>query len=96
MANMTRRFTGCTECGGTTPKWQGKCPATAMRRNTWLIEQCGTLEGRGRRARNRFASLAPASEVAVLADIEAGRCRARPPASTNSTACWAAASSKAA
>src|SRR6478752_3652396 len=56
----------CTECGGSTPKWQGKCPhCTAW--NT-LIE--GVAEPAGA-VRNRFASLAPASEVAVLADIEA-------------------------
>jgi DNA repair protein RadA/Sms len=58
----------CTECGGTTPKWQGKCPACGAW-NT-LIE--GVAEaGAGAGTRNRFASLAPPSEVAVLADIEA-------------------------
>jgi hypothetical protein len=56
----------CTECGGNTPKWQGKCPACGAW-NT-LIE--GVAEAPGA-VRNRFASLAPASEVAVLADIEA-------------------------
>jgi DNA repair protein RadA/Sms len=57
----------CTECGGSTPKWQGKCPNCGAW-NT-LIE--GVAEPAGA-VRNRFASLAPASEVAVLADIEAG------------------------
>src|SRR5918993_659667 len=56
----------CTECGGSTPKWQGKCPACGPWNN--LIEG-GAETPAGRR--NRFASLAPASEVAVLADIEA-------------------------
>ncbi len=56
----------CTECGGGTPKWQGKCPSCGAW-NT-LIE--GVAEPAGA-ARNRFASLAPPSEVAVLADIEA-------------------------
>jgi DNA repair protein RadA/Sms len=56
----------CTECGGSTPKWQGKCPHCGAW-NT-LIE--GVAESAAP-ARNRFASLAPASEVAVLADIEA-------------------------
>ena len=56
----------CTECGGSTPKWQGKCPSCGAW-NT-LIE--GAAEA-GAGARNRFASLAPPSEVAVLADIEA-------------------------
>lgn len=56
----------CTECGGSTPKWQGKCPHC----NAWntLIESVPESAGAGR---NRFASLAPAAEVAVLADIEA-------------------------
>jgi len=56
----------CTECGGSTPKWQGKCPHCGAW-NT-LIE--GVAESPAAN-RNRFASLAPASEVAVLADIEA-------------------------
>jgi DNA repair protein RadA/Sms len=56
----------CTECGGSTPKWQGKCPSCGAW-NT-LIEGVAEAPGAGR---NRFASLAPASEVAVLADIEA-------------------------
>src|SRR5688572_14091211 len=56
----------CTECGGSTPKWQGKCPHC----NAWntLIESVEQSPSTGR---HRFASLAPASEVAVLADIEA-------------------------
>ena len=56
----------CTECGGSTPKWQGKCPNCGAW-NT-LIE--GVAEP-SVATRNRFASLAPPSEVAVLADIEA-------------------------
>jgi DNA repair protein RadA/Sms len=56
----------CTECGGSTPKWQGKCPHCGAW-NT-LIE---TVAEAAVAQRNRFASLAPASEVAVLADIEA-------------------------
>lgn len=58
----------CTECGGSTPKWQGKCPNCGAW-NT-LIE--GVAETPSA-TRNRFASLAPASEVAVLADIEAAK-----------------------
>ncbi len=57
----------CAECGGTTPKWQGKCPHC----NAWntLVET--VAEAAPGTARNRFASLAATSEVAVLADIEA-------------------------
>jgi DNA repair protein RadA/Sms len=56
----------CTECGGTTPKWQGKCPSCGAW-NTLIETTAETPAAQ----RHRFASLAPASEVAVLADIEA-------------------------
>ena len=59
----------CTDCGGTSAKWLGKCPSC----NAWntLIE--AVVESTGP-AKNRYAgmaALAPASEVAVLSDIEA-------------------------
>ena len=60
----------CTECGGSSPKWLGKCPAC----NAWntLIE--GVAESSAP-AKNRYSSqrqgLAKASEVTALADIEA-------------------------
>ncbi|HSV79336.1 MAG TPA: DNA repair protein RadA [Ramlibacter sp.] len=56
----------CGECGGSTPKWQGKCPHCGAWNS--LVE--GVAEPPAS-SRNRFAALAPASEVAVLADIEA-------------------------
>ncbi|WBX99935.1 DNA repair protein RadA [Ramlibacter tataouinensis] len=56
----------CTECGGSTPKWQGKCPQCGAW-NT-LIE---TVAETPAAQRHRFASLAPTSAVATLADIEA-------------------------
>ncbi|MFL6693234.1 MAG: DNA repair protein RadA, partial [Ramlibacter sp.] len=56
----------CTECGGTTPKWQGKCPSCGAW-NT-LIE---TIAEAPAGQRHRFAALAPTAAVAVLADIEA-------------------------
>ncbi len=54
----------CTACGGTTPKWLGRCP------------QCGewnTLEETAVSApgKNRFQSLAVASPVMTLSEIEA-------------------------
>jgi len=59
----------CTDCGGTTPRWLGKCPACGAW-NT-LIETVAESAT----SKNRFASgvagLAPSSAVAVLADIEA-------------------------
>ena len=65
MAKEKSIFT-CNECGGTSPKWLGKCPSCAAW-NT-LVESVATADSG---VRNRFASLAGTAEVAVLADIEA-------------------------
>ena len=65
MAKDKSIFT-CNECGGTSPKWLGKCPSCAAW-NT-LVESVATADSG---VRNRFASLAGTAEVAVLADIEA-------------------------
>ena len=65
MAKDKSVFT-CNECGGTSPKWLGKCPSCAAW-NT-LIESSAVAESG---VRNRFASLAGTAQVAVLADIEA-------------------------
>ena len=56
----------CTECGGASAKWLGKCPHC----EAWntLVE---TVADQAGGSRNRFAALATTSEVAVLADIEA-------------------------
>src|SRR5512139_2267881 len=53
----------CTECGGTSPKWQGQCPAC----NAWntLVETIAES------AKPRFASLAATSQVQLLHDVEA-------------------------
>ena len=55
----------CTECGGSSPKWLGKCPQC----NAWntLVEAVAETSAAGR---NRFAPLAQPSIVATLADIE--------------------------
>src|SRR6187549_3112121 len=66
MAKEKTTYT-CTECGGSTPRWLGKCPHC----EAWntLIE---TVAESATPGRNRFASLAgKVAEVAVLADIEA-------------------------
>lgn len=69
MAKDKTIFT-CTECGGISPKWLGKCPAC----NAWntLIES--VAEGSAA-VKNRYTSqyqgLAKAAEVTVLADIDA-------------------------
>src|SRR4051812_26457167 len=64
----------CTECGGTSPRWLGKCPHC----EAWntLIESVAEQPAGG--ARNRFASLAKPSEVAALADIEASEIERTP------------------
>ena len=56
----------CNECGGTSPKWLGKCPHC----NAWntLIESAAESAAP---TKNRFASLAKTAEVTVLSNIEA-------------------------
>ncbi|HSV44742.1 MAG TPA: DNA repair protein RadA, partial [Ramlibacter sp.] len=56
----------CNECGGSSPRWLGKCPHC----EAWntLVETVAESAGP---AKNRFASLAGTAAVAVLADIEA-------------------------
>jgi DNA repair protein RadA/Sms len=55
----------CTECGGTSPKWLGKCPSC----ESWntLVESVAESSG----PKHRYQSLAGALPVATLADIEA-------------------------
>lgn len=56
----------CRECGGTTPKWLGKCPHC----NAWnTLEE--TLADSASGSKNRYQSLAPAAPVTTLAEIEA-------------------------
>ncbi|HSW17497.1 MAG TPA: DNA repair protein RadA [Ramlibacter sp.] len=57
----------CTECGGTSPRWLGKCPSCEAW-NTLIETVPESPAGPGK---NRFASLAKTAAVAVLADIEA-------------------------
>jgi DNA repair protein RadA/Sms len=66
MAKEKTSFT-CTECGGSSPRWLGKCPHCEAW-NTLIETVAESSAGAGR---NRFASLASTSEIAVLADIEA-------------------------
>jgi DNA repair protein RadA/Sms len=65
MAKDKTNYT-CSDCGGTSPKWLGKCPHC----NAWntLIE--GVAESASP-VKNRFASLAKASELTTLSSIEA-------------------------
>ncbi|HWI82179.1 DNA repair protein RadA [Ramlibacter sp.] len=65
MAKEKTSYT-CTECGGASPRWLGKCPHC----EAWntLIE---TVPESAAPGRNRFASLAKTAAVTALADIEA-------------------------
>jgi DNA repair protein RadA/Sms len=54
----------CTECGGTSPKWLGKCPGCGAW-NT-LVESVADTP-----VRNRFQSLAKTQPVTTLSEIEA-------------------------
>lgn len=60
----TRTQYACTECGATSPKWQGQCPGC----NAWntLVETLAEKPGN-----HRFESLAPAATLQNLAEIEA-------------------------
>jgi len=56
----------CSECGGTNPKWLGKCPHCGAW-NT-LVE---TAAENGAPGKNRYQALAKSQPVATLSDIEA-------------------------
>ena len=73
MAKEKTSYT-CTECGGSSPRWLGKCPHC----EAWntLIETVVESGASGRN--NRFASLAKTAAVAVLADIEASEVDRQP------------------
>ncbi len=57
----------CGECGGTSPRWLGKCPHCGA----WNTLVEGVAEGGGAPPKNRFAALAKTSEVMPLSRIEA-------------------------
>ena len=65
MAKGKALFT-CSECGGNSPKWLGKCPHC----NAWNSLLEGVAESAAP-VKNRFASLAKTAVAATLADIEA-------------------------
>ena len=56
----------CSDCGGNSPKWLGKCPAC----NAWntLIESVADTPSA---VKNRFAALAKTAEIATLGEIDA-------------------------
>jgi DNA repair protein RadA/Sms len=63
MAKVKTLYT-CTECGGQSPKWQGQCPS-CMAWNT-LVETVAESP-----SANRYAALAPSSNIQKLAEVEA-------------------------
>ena len=69
MAKDKSIFT-CSDCGGTTPRWLGKCPACGAW-NT-LIESTVDSSGSSKnRYTSQFQALAKTSELTKLGDIEA-------------------------
>jgi DNA repair protein RadA/Sms len=69
MAKDKTIFT-CSDCGGTTPRWLGKCPACGAW-NT-LIESTIDSSGSSKnRYTSQFQALAKTSELTKLGDIEA-------------------------
>ena len=66
MGKEAKTIYTCSECGGTNPKWLGKCPHCSAW-NT-LEESVAELMAS---SRHRFSPLAKASAVATLADIDA-------------------------
>ena len=57
----------CTECGGTAPKWLGKCPSCGA----WNTLEEGVAESAAT-PKNRYQSLAKSQPVATLSEVEAG------------------------
>ena len=65
----------CTECGGTSPRWQGKCPHC----DAWNTLVESVAEGA---VKSRFIAasrgLMPAESVATLSEIEAADAEHQP------------------
>jgi DNA repair protein RadA/Sms len=68
MAKDKTQYT-CIDCGGISAKWLGKCPSCGAW-NT-LIESAVETAAATKNRYAGMAALAPASEVAILSDIEA-------------------------
>ncbi|MFO1328575.1 MAG: DNA repair protein RadA [Rubrivivax sp.] len=62
----TKSVYTCRECGGTSPKWLGKCPHC----NAWNTLDEGPADSAAG-TKNRFQSLAQRQPVATLAEIDA-------------------------
>ena len=66
MAKEAKTIYTCSECGGTSLRWLGKCPSC----NAWNTLEEGVAESSAA-SRHRFQALAKASAVTTLADIDA-------------------------
>ena len=60
----------CTECGGTSPKWLGKCPSCGAW-NTLVESVAESVAPAKNRYASQFQALAKTAEVTTLADIDA-------------------------
>ena len=69
MAKDKTIFT-CTDCGGTTPRWLGKCPACGAW-NTLIESTVDAVGSAKNRYTSQFQALAKTSELTKLGDIEA-------------------------
>ncbi|MDN3919420.1 DNA repair protein RadA [Roseateles violae] len=66
MAKEKSNYT-CSECGGVSPKWLGKCPACGA----WNTLVEGIAEPSGGAGKNRYQALARSQPVSTLSEIEA-------------------------
>ncbi|MFO1270501.1 MAG: DNA repair protein RadA [Rubrivivax sp.] len=64
----------CRECGGTSPKWLGKCPHC----EAWNTLEEGLAEPAAGASKNRFQALAKSQPVATLSEIEAAEVERTP------------------
>ena len=63
---MSKSIYTCSECGGTSPKWLGKCPHC----NAWNTLEEGVADA-PTSGKNRFQSLSKSQPVATLSEIDA-------------------------
>ncbi len=70
----TKTVYTCRECGGTSPKWLGKCPHC----EAWNTLEEGLAEPVAGASKNRFQALAKSQPVATLSEIEAAEVERTP------------------
>jgi DNA repair protein RadA/Sms len=67
MAARDKTVYTCRECGGSSPKWLGKCPHCGA----WNTLEEAVAEGTSGSGRHRFQGLVRSQSVATLSDIDA-------------------------